>query len=423
MDSTSGAALRERRFRLVLALTVGTIGWVGLALLGASLLGQRPPHAGFDLDLLLRAGGRVAAGLTPYDLTATAGSLQAEDLFYSYPPPVAQAMAPFGGLPLGLALALWATGATVGFAAVTRSLVRGASPQRSGLLVTLAVLAVLPFVYPYAVAVLFGNLDLWLPLAYGLVALAVMTGSGDARRVGRGTTVAAGIALGLVTVAKLHPAVLMLWCLVRGWRDRQGGRGSVPWAWQVLLMACGTGLVVVAWSLALGGVAVWADYVQMLRTGSGARLASPLNIGPGSQLALLLGDPRAAPALAAAVSILGMVVTVGVAWARADPVESLAWATLASLVVLPVTWFHYPVALLPFAVVVWVRADVAGRAQASRLLLGAALVVAVLAIVTPVAVWVAVGLMMAALTRAASTDEPNHSAWYGRPASGPDRSG
>ena len=49
-----------------------------------------------------------------------------------------------------------------------------------------------------------------------------------------------------------------------------------------------------------------------------------------------------------------------------DPVESFGWATVASLVVLPVTWFHYPVALLPVALAAGVTGARGGPAPHGR---------------------------------------------------------
>jgi hypothetical protein len=87
-----------------------------------------------------------------------------------------------------------------------------------------------------------------------------------------------------------------------------------------------------------------------------------------------------------------------VAGARAsDPVEGLAWAVTASLVVLPVTWFHYPTALLPFAVAALVRRDAAPRPGRVSALVAGALAAAGLAIVAPVSVWLAVALVLAAI--------------------------
>ncbi len=384
---------------MLVTLTLGAIGWGGLALLAASLLAEQPPHAGFDLDLLLRAGRRVASGLSPYDPTATAGSLQAEDLFYSYPPPVAQALTAASQLPLGLALALWGVAATGGFGLVTTALVRRVAPCLPGPASALILVAVLPYVSPYAVAALFGNLDLWLPLVYGLLALALVPPPNVDQPERWAAPSAAGIALGLATVAKLHPGVLLLWCLARGWRERRAGHRAVPQAWRVLLVAIATCAVVIALSLATGGVGVWDDYLRMLREGSGARLASPLNIGPGSQVALLVGNQAVAAPIAALVSVATLVLAGLLAWRVREPLASLALAATASLVALPVSWFHYPVALLPFAVVAWAWAQDTPRQRVVSWLLGAAAVVSGLAILAPVAVWVAVGIVLAVLLR------------------------
>jgi uncharacterized membrane protein YhaH (DUF805 family) len=77
-------------------------------------------------------------------------------------------------------------------------------------------------------------------------------------------------------------------------------------------------------------------------------------------------------------------------------VESFAWAAVASLVILPVTWFHYPVALVPVAIATASRArgHVFPRTAA---LLVAAIVVAALAIIAPVLVWVSVALVLVAV--------------------------
>ena len=81
-----------------------------------------------------------------------------------------------------------------------------------------------------------------------------------------------------------------------------------------------------------------------------------------------------------------------------DPVESLAWAAVASLVVLPVTWYHYPSALIPFAIVAVLRARTEGprAAQALGLVVAAAVVAAVGIAWLPL-IYVAIGLVIAAV--------------------------
>ena len=74
-------------------VTAGVFGWLALAALGFRMYGTGPqPGAGFDLWLLTEGGLHVAAGITPYDPTMLAGgSVRIANLFYSYPPLVAQA--------------------------------------------------------------------------------------------------------------------------------------------------------------------------------------------------------------------------------------------------------------------------------------------------------------------------------------------
>ena len=99
------------------------------------------------------------------------------------------------------------------------------------------------------------------------------------------------------------------------------------------------------------------------------------------------------------------------AWSRRDTLESLAWAAAASLVVLPVTWFHYPAAMIPFAVAAVLRAR--GSAVATQVsgLVAGALVVSVVAIAVLPLIWVAVGLVIAAVrvSAAGATEAPGPS--------------
>ena len=88
-----------------------------------------PPKAGFDLELLLRAGRDVAAGRSPYDPALVAGTAPvAESLFYSYPPVVAQLMAAFAAIPSPVMLVAWDAAAVAGLAAVAVALARRFAP-------------------------------------------------------------------------------------------------------------------------------------------------------------------------------------------------------------------------------------------------------------------------------------------------------
>jgi hypothetical protein len=405
----------DRGFRRLVWLLVGAIGWTGLVLLGAALFAQRPPRAGFDLALILEAGRHVAGGTSPYLAGSVGQGTQVENLFYSYPPPVAQAASLVSGLPDGLVLVAMGVAATIGFAAVVGALSRGAAPGSPAVDAVLPALALAPFVYPFAIALLFGNLDAWFPLAYG-AALVAATGGTTRWRIG------GGIAIGLISLAKLHPAALLGWLAIRWLRDRLDDRaipGAIPGAnpggnpggnpgdsaspsraagaaWPSLGVALTTIAGIVIASLAIWGTDAWAEYLNVLRSGTGADFVSRLNVGPASQLALLTGDLGVAVRLTPAVTLVALAVTAATAWFLRPATLSLAAAAAVSLVVLPITWFHYPVAMLPFAAAAWLGARESARAGRTAALLIAALVVAALSISEPVAVWLAVALVLAA---------------------------
>jgi uncharacterized membrane protein len=369
------------RAGLALATLVGAIGWLGIAWIGLQLLSLDPPRAGDDLRLLLDAAGRAAAGQPLYAVVSPETTLQASSLFYSYPPIVAQALVPLAGVPLAVVLVGWGIAATGGFLAVVRTL------DDAGRHLVRQVAAGLPYIFPFAITLLFGNANAWFPLVFGLGILAIL-------RPDRRTASIAGVALALGAAVKLHPVSVGLWWLVRWFRD--GRRGS---AGTVVAAAIMAGLALLLVSVLVGGPGPWADYVAFLGSGSQtADLVGPLNIGPASQVALLLGGSEAtARLLQAPVTMAALGITIIAAVRPRDPVEGLAWAVTSSLVVLPVTWFHYPTALVPFAVAAIARREGAPQPRRVSALVVGALAAAALAIVVPVAVWLAVALVLAAV--------------------------
>jgi hypothetical protein len=362
---------------------IGVIGWAALVALASRMLATQPPTAGFDLELLLEAGRRIAAGQSPYDPAIVGGAVvQAETLFYSYPPPVAQVMRLVAGLPTGLVLLGWGAAATAATAAMAVFVARRFGWTGSAAAVALLTVAVLPFVFPFAIALLFGNLDAWFPAVYGLLLVGALRPSGASAR-------AAGIALGAATVAKLHPASLGVWFVLRGSAERR-----------VAAVAAIAAVVIIGLSIAAGGLDPWRDYLAVVAAGSRADLLDGRNVGPAVQLALLTGASEGAVrVIQAAVSLGAIALTAWAALRRSDPVESLALAAVASLVTLPVTWFHYPVALIPFAVAAVARSQAAPAAirRRTRLLIAAAVGVTVVAIGFAPLVWLAVALVLVAV--------------------------
>ena len=391
----------------MLAITL----WGGVLWLGSRMFAMTPPSAGFDLELILGAGRRVAQGIGPYDPSMLAGHAPtAEDLFYSYPPPVAQAFSLVAGVPSGIALLGLAVVAVAGLALVTGTFARRLDPARSVSSAIVPVLAVAPVVFPFAIAILFGNLDLVFPLLYGAMALTVVLPVSRSRspRVPRLAGFAGGASLAVAAIAKLHPVSLGAWFLVRGLHDRRVEQDAVPRtgdgpprfpdAWRVLAAAIVVGVAIVGVSLLVGGVGPWQDYLVVVRAGSAADIVDRRNIGPAAQIAMLLGGSESvARILQVPVTLAAIAVTAWVAWTRRDAFESLAIAATASLVILPVTWFHYPVALLPFAVAAWLRARAARTTATVLRWLAVAGVIAALAIILPVALWLSVAAVLLAV--------------------------
>ncbi len=370
--------MKRRGADLAPWLVAGVIAWIGLAWIGWSLWQGTPHRAGFDLTLLLEAARRVMDGGSPYDPAMLAGtSPQATELFYSYPPPVAQALILLAWLHDGVALIVWIAGATAGLGLVAGLIARALGAD--GRLLAVRAVAVAPLILPFGIAALFGNLDAWFPVAYGALLLAALPGASGRMQV------AAGVAVAVATIAKLHPAPLLLWVAVRAIRDRGGPQA------RVLAVAAATGLAVALASLAVGGPGPWQDYVAVVRAGAGAGLVDVRNAGPVSLLGQATGLGGGGLQVAhAVVSLVAVGATLLAAWRVRDPITSVAIASVASLVTLPVTWYHYPVVLIPVAIALAVRHP------GTRLHVALAVLVADLAIAYLPLLWLAVALILVA---------------------------
>ncbi len=374
-------------------LVIAVLGWGLLISLGVAMFSSTPRTAGFDLELVLRAGRAIAAGTSPYDPAIVAGrSPDAVGLFYSYPPLVAQAfglVASVGSGALLVGLGVLATGLFLVTVDRLRALV-APGRARAGFVIAAAASAVVSA--PFFFAVLFGNLDALFPALYGFA----LIGALSPRLADR---VTGGVALALAAVTKLYPAGLGLWFLVRAARDRD--RRPV-----VVIAAVVAGLVLLGLSLLAGGGALWREYLSVVSVAGRAEIVDGRNLGPAAQLALLVGGGSdLARTIHLAVAAVAVVAVAWAAWTRPDPVESLAIAAAATLFLLPVTWVHYPAAMLPFAAAAVLRStSVAGAAAPSaraaiRGLLIAAGAIAAVALAWLPLLWVAVGLVLVAVHR------------------------
>ncbi len=240
----------------------------------------------------------------------------------------------------------------------------------------------MPLTLPLAVGLLFGNLDAFFPLLYGLMLVATLTPGGPAGLAG-------GAALS-VAALKLHPASMGLWFLVRAYRDRGSGAGRVVGGALIAAVA------IVVMSVLVGGPRAWLDYAAVVRAGLNAIIVDPRNAGIAATIAGALGGGDGlARSLHLVIGGVAVAITAWSAWRRADPLERFAWAAAASLATLPVTWYHYPSALVPVAMAAWLRADGADRPRVVIALVSA-LAVAAVAIAAVVLVWGAIALVILA---------------------------
>jgi hypothetical protein len=152
------------------------------------------------------------------------------------------------------------------------------------------------------------------------------------------------------------------------------------------------GLAIVIASLALPASAV-IDHSRVLSVGAGAGLVEPRTSDrwPGRA-----GDrPRAGTLRWLAIAVWPS--SCSFQWSPFDPRPrlSLVVAATLTLVTLPITWYHYPTALLPFA------AALAVADPGSRRWLALAAAIACVAIVWLPLTWAAVAVVLVAALDAA----------------------
>lgn len=339
----------RRRNDAILWSIAAVAFWATTAYLGVLMFNSVPRSAAFDLALLVDAGRSIGAGQSPYDPAVLRGVVpDAVDLFYSYPPIVGQVLIPISGLPLGLIAIGWAVAAVALLAmAVVRvgALVAPAVPART---VAGATVAVAAMTFPLLIAVLFGNLDAFFPAVYGFVLIGALS---RVRRDG----VIGGVAIAIGALTKVYPVGFGLWFLVRAVRPgsgRERQRLLVP-----VVAAALTAGALVAISVAAFGLGPWQDFARVAATAAQAGLVDGRNAGPAAQVALWLGaDNGLARLLHLPVVGLAVLAIAAAAWFRDDPLESLAIAATATLYLLPISWIHYPAALLPFVAAAVLRA-------------------------------------------------------------------
>ena len=384
-------------------LTLGVFGWASFVVLAAASYAHVPPSAAFDLELLLQGGRLVAGGHSPYDPGLLAGRpVEIQSLFYSYPPIVAQLTSLLAAVPSPVTFTAWIASSIAALAVVARVVRDRFAPATPVLVPVLASVALAPLWFPYTVGALFGNLDVFFPALYGLMLVA---GASDGSRpIDRRLAIVGGVALAVASITKLHPALLGLWFLLRGVRATRRARGlgrptGLPIHWLVLAAAAVTGLAILAISLLVGGIQPWIDYLGVLRASTNVDLLDYRNLGPVAQICMVLGlGPGAIPPMQAVLLAIAIAATAWAALRVDDPVESFGWASFASFVPMPVTWFHHFGALIPVGLAAALRSGAAGaKAQRNTLaLIGIAFLIGIFFLGQPIA-WLFLPLTIAAV--------------------------
>ena len=323
---------------------VSSCGWASPG--SAGCCGRTdPPRAGFDLALLLEGARRVLAGETPYDPAMLAGaSPDAVELFYSYPPPVAQAMRSSPWLPDGVVLVLWGVGATLGFGVGRRRRLAvwsgypplpdggaGRSPSRRWCCRSRS--------RSCSATSTPGIRSL-----YGALLLAALPGATppDAAR---------GRCRGRDHLDRQAPPGAAAAC---GSRCAPGASAAGPGA------ACSSRPSSPDWrsSRSASSSAASSRGSTTCRSCEPARAPASSTPATSARSRSSGRPPARRPALRwiqVAVVAAAAVATVFAAVRVRDPILSVGIVVTASLVVLPVTWYHYPVALMPVAAALAIR--------------------------------------------------------------------
>jgi hypothetical protein len=277
------------------------------------------PQWGYDFSAYWLAGRHVLSGQPLYTPSQLAGPYAPQGQFlYLYPPFLAAALTPLAALfpaDYGAAMAVWAL---LGLGLVTVVVIgiarlEGLAPDRWHT----AVLIGGAFAFPPLVAeLILGNVHVLLLALFALAWFAIRTERG---RLGESV---AGVAVGIATLIKLFPAVVLVWFLLTG-------------RWRAAMAAIAAAAVLGALTLPVVGIEPWLEYPRaVLNLGAPADVTDAL--APSVWLATLM-PADIARALVLVVGLLAVV------WAgsRLDERASYGIAVAVSVLVAPALFQHY----------------------------------------------------------------------------------
>ncbi len=302
------AVARPERATMV-ALATATLG-IGFLLAVLPFFSGTPGH-GFDLVAYVAAARRVLTLGTPYQAETLGGPFSAGPAgLYLYPPVLAVLLAPFASLPFAAIAAGWWI-LRVGLLALACALLPVPRWVRAALLLVAAIS------YPVLLDLNLGNVSL-VVLVLTVVAW---------RWLDRPTGAAA---IGLAIALRPTLFVVPVWMLLR----RQ---------WWALAWTVASGLLLVALTLPFVGLAGYRDYATMIRN-LGGLTGVPRNVDLGSA-ALLLGASPAVGQISLFAGYILAVLAIALGLRR-DAETGLVVTVMASLLLAPLLWAHYLVALI-----------------------------------------------------------------------------
>lgn len=331
------------------ALALGAL--IVILVLYDGLLGHAGPafaaNWGIDFGDYWLAAGRVLLGHSPYAPVMLAGPFPAIGLDrFRYPPLFALAAAPLTMFSESAATAVWAALSGLGFLAGAALAARAAGARLSLAWLFWTVMG-LAFFLPVFDSLWKGNLE-------GLEVLLLGLAMNSRSLFGSG-------ALVLLGIFKVAPLAIWPAAIRRDPRSFVkavgliGTLGLLSWPW-----------------LAAG----WRDYPTILANQLAGSSVYAANLAPASALALLVPNLPILATLARLVSwaLAAALIVASLRWAPQPggwPV-ALAAATMASLLIPAVLWYHYLALAVPFLCYAFVRS---GRLMREWLLLSAILAV------------------------------------------------
>jgi hypothetical protein len=282
---------------VLFVLSVGAIVWSA----GSTL--------GYDFHAYEGAARRLLDGDRLYDPAVdVAGGFA----IYLYPPPFALAIVPLAIVGGQAAVAIW-------IALMAGAFLAGVALLPVGRTVRWLVLLLGALDWPVVYSIKLGQVG---PILFLLFAI----GWRWLDRPGR-----LGAAIGLGTLVKVQPALLLGWAALTG-------------RWRAIAVAAGVVVAAASVATLVGGMQPWIDYPALLGRVS-TPLTTPHNFTPGA-IAFQAGVPVDVAGVIQWV-VVGVALLAVVAAARlAPPDASYLVAVVASQLLSPLLWDHYAMLLL-----------------------------------------------------------------------------